>query len=135
LIFYREKHDMSFFDEYDILGGLGDLISDGFDAIVENPGTSLLVVAGAAATAGTAFVAAPLIGATASALGMGVAGGTLSGAAASSAGLAALGGGSLAAGGAGMAGGTAVVTAVGGVAGATAAGTAASIAKSDKGQS
>ena len=94
---------MSFFDEYDILGGLGDLISDGFDAIVENPGTSLLVVAGAAATAGTAFVAAPLIGATASALGMGVAGGTLSGAAASSAGLAALGGGSLAAGGAGMA--------------------------------
>lgn len=123
---------MSFFDDYDILGGLGDLISDGFDAIVENPGTSLLMVAGTVATAGTAFVAAPLIGAGASALGLGVAGGTLSGAAASSAGLAALGGGSLAAGGAGMAGGTALVTAVGGAAGAAVTGTAASIVQSDK---
>ena len=57
-----------------------------------------------------AYIAAPVIGAAASTVGIGVGGGILSGAAASSAGLAAIGGGSLASGGLGMAGGTAVVT-------------------------
>ncbi|MCP5513506.1 MAG: hypothetical protein H7A24_16580 [Leptospiraceae bacterium] len=57
----------------------------------------------------TGILAAPLVGATASIAGLGVAGGTLSGAAATSAGLAALGGGSIATGGLGMVGGTAVV--------------------------
>ena len=118
---------MSFFDDYDILGGLGDLVSDGFNAVVNNPGKALLVVGGAVATGGVALAFAPAIGAAVSAAGIGVAGGTLSGAAASSAGLAALGGGSLAVGGAGVAGGTAAVTAVGTAAGAAVTGTAVSL--------
>ncbi|MDP3277922.1 MAG: hypothetical protein Q8Q09_22245 [Deltaproteobacteria bacterium] len=78
----------------------------------------IVVVFGGTAVAGVAMVAAPLVGAAASAIGIGAGGGTLAGAAAANAGLAALGGGSLAAGGFGVAGGTAVVTTVGGVAGA-----------------
>lgn len=69
----------------------------------------VVVIGGGAVACAGGVVAAPVVGALASAAGMGVAGGSLAGAAASSAGLAALGGGSLAAGGLGMAGGTAVV--------------------------
>ncbi|PZT98815.1 MAG: DUF726 domain-containing protein [Gordonia sp. (in: high G+C Gram-positive bacteria)] len=69
--------------------------------------------AGALATG--AFLAAPAIGGAIGSLS--VAGGGYAGAAASSYGLALLGGGSIAAGGLGMAGGTAVVTAVGGALG------------------
>lgn len=65
----------------------------------------LIVGAGVAAVVG-GVGAAPTIGAAASAAGIGTAGGTLSGAAASSAGLAAIGGGSMATGGAGVAGET-----------------------------
>lgn len=72
-----------------------------------------IIGAGSAACICGVFVA-PAVGAIASAAGLGVAGGTLSGAAASSAGLAALGGGSVASGGLGMAGGTAVVSAIAG---------------------
>lgn len=73
-------------------------------------------IVGVTAAAPVALLAAPAIG---GAIGsMGVFGG-LSGAAASSHGLALLGGGTLAAGGLGMAGGTAVVTAVGGAVGGT----------------
>lgn len=118
---------MSFFDDYDILGSLGNLISDGFNAVVNNPGKSLLVLGVAVATGGVALAFAPTIGAAVSTAGLGVAGGTLSGAAASSAGLAALGGGSLAAGGAGVAGGTAALAALGTAAGAAITGTAVSL--------
>ncbi len=82
---------------------------------------------GFVAGATVAVACAPAIGAIASVAGLGAAAGTLTGAAASSAGLAALGGGSLAAGGLGMAGGTAVVGAVGG---AIASGTAGNFADS-----
>lgn len=102
-----------------------------FDFVCENPIKSIVAVAATVATGGVALAAAPAIGAAASAAGLGVAGGTLSGAAASSAGLAALGGGSLASGGLGMAGGKAVVTALGVAAGGTASGTAAALS-SDK---
>lgn len=67
-------------------------------------------IGAAALIAPVAFFAAPAIGA---ALGSSFLGGSLTGAAATSHGLAMLGGGSLAAGGLGMAGGTAVVTATG----------------------
>ena len=77
-----------------------------------------VVVGGTAAACVGGVVAAPVVGAVASAAGLGAAGGTLAGAAASSAGLAALGGGSLAAGGMGMAGGTAVVATTAGALGA-----------------
>jgi len=79
-----------------------------------------VVIGGGAVACLGGVVAAPVVGAMASAAGLGAAGGTLAGAAASSAGLAALGGGSLAAGGLGMAGGTAVVAATAGAAGAAA---------------
>lgn len=79
------------------------------------------ITAGAVIGAVAGVIAAPAIGAAASAAGLGVAGGTLSGAAASSAGLAAMGGGSLAAGGLGMAGGTAVAGAAVGAGGVGAA--------------
>src|SRR5690606_29525810 len=71
---------------------------------------------GLAAAAPLALLAAPAIGGAIGSLGMF---GGLSGAAASSHGLALLGGGTLAAGGLGMAGGTAVVTAVGAAVGGT----------------
>lgn len=71
-----------------------------------------ITVAGGAILAPVAFIAAPAIGGAVGTLS------GLSGAAATSHGLALLGGGSLAAGGLGMAGGTAVVTALGGGLGA-----------------
>ncbi|MFM4951188.1 hypothetical protein [Aeromonas dhakensis] len=98
------------------------MFEDLFDFICENPFKSIAVVAATAVTGGAALVLAPTIGAMASAAGLGAAGGTLSGAAASSAGLAALGGGSLANGGLGMAGGKAVVTALGATSGAVTSG-------------
>jgi hypothetical protein len=105
------------------LGLLGRKDMGWFDSIVdyvcENPIKSVAMLGVGIATGGTAFAFAPAIGAAASVAGLGVAGGTLSGAAASSAGLAALGGGSLAAGGLGMAGGTAAVTAAAAAAGTT----------------
>ncbi|MFD6091426.1 DUF726 domain-containing protein [Oerskovia sp. NPDC060338] len=73
-------------------------------------------IVGLAAGAPLALLAAPAIGGAIGSLGMF---GGLSGAAATSHGLAVLGGGSLAAGGLGMAGGTAVVTAVGAAVGGT----------------
>lgn len=77
-----------------------------------------------------AFFAAPVVGA---ALGSSALGGGLTGAAATSHGLAILGGGSLAAGGLGMAGGTAVVTATGGAVGGLLGGTLTSAyASSDR---
>jgi pimeloyl-ACP methyl ester carboxylesterase len=77
-----------------------------------------------------AFFAAPAVGA---ALGSTAFGGSLTGAAATSHGLAMLGGGSIASGGLGMAGGTAVVTATGtALGGALGAGTAAAYAGADK---
>lgn len=78
-----------------------------------------IATAGATVAGGFAgFVAAPVIGAALSTLGLGVGAGSLFGAAASSSGLAALGGGSIASGGLGVAGGTTVVTAAGGAVGA-----------------
>lgn len=71
-----------------------------------------ITVAGGAVLAPVAFIAAPAIGGAVGTLS------GLSGAAATSQGLALLGGGSMAAGGLGMAGGTAVVTALGGGLGA-----------------
>ena len=105
-------------------------ISDATDFISDNKGACAIGAAAVAtvATGGLALACAPAIGAAVSAAGFGVAGGTLSGAAASSAGLAALGGGSLASGGLGMAGGTAVVTVTGGLAGGAVAGSAVSMA-------
>lgn len=100
-------------------GECGGIIGSVVNTVIDNPGKTALVVGATIATGGLAAAFAPAIGAAASAAGLGVAGGTLSGAAASSAGLAALGGGSLAVGGAGMAGGTAVVTAAGASIGAT----------------
>lgn len=72
---------------------------------------------GALTLAGVAVAAAPAIGAFASGMGIGAAGGSLFGAAATNAGLAGLGGGSLASGGLGMAGGTAAIGGTGALAG------------------
>ena len=84
----------------------------------------------AAVVAPMAFLAAPALGA---ALGSSALGGGLSGAAATSHGLAILGGGSIASGGLGMAGGTAVVTATGtALGGALGAATVAAYAGADK---
>lgn len=88
------------------------------------------VLAGAAVIAPAALLAAPAVG---GAIGASVLGGGLSGAAAVSHGLAILGGGSIAAGGLGMAGGTAVVTTVGGgVGGAMGALTTSAYFRHDK---
>lgn len=88
------------------------------------------VVAAAIVVAPAALLAAPAIG---GAIGGSAIGGGLSGAAAVSHGLAMAGGGSLAAGGLGMAGGTAVITAVGtGLGGALGATTASAYVRSDK---
>ena len=88
------------------------------------------VALGAVVIAPAAFLAAPAI---AGAIGSSVLGGSLSGAAAVSHGLAMIGGGSLAAGGLGMAGGTAVITAVGGgLGGAMGAATTSAYVKDDK---
>jgi len=105
-----------------------DTVSAITDFVAENPGKTAAIALGAVATGGLAFTAAPAIGAAVSAAGFGVAGGTISGAAASSAGLAAIGGGSLAAGGTGMAGGTAIVTAAGAIAGGGTTAAVASVA-------
>ncbi|SOC50284.1 Protein of unknown function [Blastococcus aggregatus] len=87
-------------------------------------------IGAAAVVAPLAFFAAPAIGA---ALGGSVFGGTLTGAAATSHGLAMLGGGAVAAGGLGMAGGTAVVTATGtALGGALGAATVAAYAGDDR---
>ena len=84
----------------------------------------------AAVVAPMAFLAAPVVGA---ALGSSALGGSLTGAAATGHGLAILGGGSVASGGLGMAGGTAVVTATGtALGGALGATTVAAYAGSDK---
>jgi pimeloyl-ACP methyl ester carboxylesterase len=84
----------------------------------------------AAVVAPMAFLAAPVVGA---ALGSSALGGSLTGAAATSHGLAILGGGSIASGGLGMAGGTAVVTAAGtALGGALGATTVAAYAGADK---
>lgn len=100
----------------------------------QHPSVKIGVATGAAVVVGAGgFVAAPVIGGLVSALGFGVAGGTLSGAAASSAGLAALGGGSLATGGLGVAGGTAVVTGAAATVGAGVGAVGSQIA-SNKGQ-
>jgi len=115
---------MSFFDDYDILGGLGDLVMSGVNIVADNPVKALAITAATLATGGVALACAPAIGAAVSAAGIGVAGGTLTGAAASSAGLAALGGGSIAVGGAGMAGGTAVVAVTGAAVGGATSGAA-----------
>ncbi len=101
-----------------ILDSADSAVSAVVDTVFENPTKSTAIVAGTVVTGGAALaVAAPVIGAVASAAGLGVAVGSLSGAAASSAGLA-VGSGSLAAGGLGMAGGTAVVAGVGAATGA-----------------
>jgi len=88
------------------------------------------VVAGTALVAPLALLAAPAIG---GAIGASVLGGGLSGAAATSHGLAMLGLGSLASGGFGMAGGTAVIVAAGaGLGGAMGASTTAAYVNDDK---
>jgi pimeloyl-ACP methyl ester carboxylesterase len=87
-------------------------------------------LATAAVIAPAAFFAAPVVGA---ALGGSALGGSLTGAAATSHGLAMLGGGSIASGGLGMAGGTAVVTATGSaLGGALGASTVMAYAGADK---
>ena len=91
------------------------------------------IVGGTLVVAVGGLFAAPMVGGAVSAAGFGVAGGMLSGAAASSAGLAALGGGSIAAGGLGMAGGTAVVASVAGL-GGLASGAIASSKATDQGK-
>lgn len=80
-------------------------------------------LAATAVVAPLAFLAAPAVGA---ALGGSALGGSLTGAAATSHGLAMLGGGSIAAGGLGMVGGTAVVTATGAALGGVLGGVATS---------
>ncbi len=122
--FFSELDEFLFGPPGEVSGVIGSVV----DVALENPGKAALLIGATVATGGTALVCAPTIGAMASAAGLGVAGGTLSGAAASSAGLAVLGGGSLASGGLGMAGGTAVVTIVGGSAGAAVSGTAVKVA-------
>lgn len=103
------------------LGKAGAAVAEeATDVVIDNPGTSVAVVATGALTGGVGLAYAPAVGALVSSAGFGAAGGTLSGAAASNAGLAALGGGSLASGGFGMAGGTAVVTGVSSTTGAAA---------------
>ena len=88
------------------------------------------LVGAAVVVAPLAFVAAPLIG---GALGASTIGGGLTGAAATSHGLAMLGGGALAAGGYGMAGGIAVVTAAGaGLGGALGASVVSTYVHDDK---
>ena len=87
------------------------------------------VAAAAVVVAPAALVAAPAIG---GAIGASAIGGGLSGAAAVSHGLAMVGGGALAAGGMGMAGGTAVITVVGaGLGGALGAATTSAYVRSD----
>ena len=108
----------------DVLGGAVDLLGDAVDAVVENPGKTLLIVGGTVATGGLAWVAAPEVAAAVGGVGLlgaastGTAISTLSGAALTNASLAAVGGGAVAAGGGGMAAGAAVITGVGAVAGA-----------------
>jgi hypothetical protein len=130
---YCTESVMSFLDSFtntffSIVDTGMDTVSAITDFVAENPGKTAAIALGAVATGGLALTAAPAIGAAVSAAGFGVAGGTISGAAASSAGLAAIGGGSLAAGGTGMAGGTAIVTAAGAIAGGGTTAAVASVA-------
>lgn len=78
----------------------------------------LVAIGGGGAGLAVGVISAPIVGAFASAIGLGVGAGMLSGAAASASGLAALGGGALATGGMGIAGGTAIVASAVGVVGA-----------------
>ena len=110
----EHRHDVRGFERanetYPALDAIDDLRT--FDKVNLALGTKLALISTTAAVVAVpaAFVAAPLLGA---ALGASALGGSLTGAAATSHGLAMLGGGSLAAGGFGMAGGTAVVVAAG----------------------
>lgn len=82
-------------------GVAGGLVGDVVDAISENPGKTVAVVAATVVTGGAALVAAPAIATTAGAAGLlgaastGTVISTLSGAALTNASLAALGGGQL----------------------------------------
>lgn len=111
-----------------VCGGLDKVV----DVVVENPKTSIAVVA-TAATGGVALLAAGPIAATVGGAGLlgttstGTVISTLSGAALTNASLAAIGGGSLAAGGAGIAGGTAVIAATGAATGAVVSGGAIAV--------
>jgi len=96
-------------------GILGTPINAALDAVIENPGKSLAIVAATIATGGLGLAAAPMIAGAIGSTGVlgaastGVAINTLSGAALSNASLAAIGGGAVAAGGGGIAAGTTVV--------------------------
>lgn len=115
----EHRHEIRSFERanerYASLDAIDDLRT--FDApnLARLTTTVLVAGVGAAVVAPMVFFAAPAIGGALGASGL--IGPALSGAAASSHGLAVLGGGSLAAGGLGMAGGTAVVTASGGALG------------------
>lgn len=106
-----------------LLDFVADVVVGAVEVVVDNPGKTLLVIAGTIATGGVAFVAAPAIAAAAGGAGLlgaastGTAISTLSGAALTNASLAAVGGGALAAGGGGMLAGTTVVATSGAVAG------------------
>ena len=130
----EHRHDIAGFDK--MTGGIDriDQYQDLLDFEKRNfaKGTkyALAITATAVAVAPAALVAAPAIG---GALGASALGGGLSGAAATSHGLAMLGFGSVASGGLGMAGGTAVVTAVGaGLGGAMGAVTTSAYVRTDK---
>jgi hypothetical protein len=100
-------------------GLIGDLVGSVKDAITENPGKTVAIVAATVATGGVALAAAPAIATTIGGAGVlgaastGTAIGSLSGAALTNASLAALGGGALAAGGGGMAAGATVIAGAG----------------------
>lgn len=130
----EHRHDISGFEKAQ--GTIGELHDYEEYLQYEKPNfdkTSKIAVGSAAAVAVAvplAFLAAPAVGGAIGSLGMF---GGLTGAAATSHGLALLGGGSLALGGLGMAGGTAVVTAVGAaVGGALGASVANAYLREDK---
>lgn len=130
----EHRHDVPGFAKLDQRIGSIELYEQVLDFKRPNLARATKVVGGVAAAAivvaPAAFLAAPAIG---GAIGGSAIGGGLSGAAAVSHGLAMVGGGSLAAGGMGMAGGTAVITAVGaGLGGALGAATTSAYVRSDK---
>lgn len=129
----EHRHDLPGFAKVDQRIKTIDLYQQVLNYDKKNLAHATKVVGGVAAAAivvaPAAFLAAPAIG---GAIGGSAIGGGLSGAAAVSHGLAMVGGGSLAAGGMGMAGGTAVITAVGaGLGGALGATTASAYVRSD----
>lgn len=130
----EHRHDIPGFQKLNQRIASIDLYEQVLDYDRTNLAKATKVVGGVAAAAivvaPAAFLAAPAIG---GAIGGSAIGGGLSGAAAVSHGLAMVGGGSLAAGGMGMAGGTAVITAVGaGLGGALGAATTSAYVRSDK---